>query len=181
MPVPLNIPPMSGTGACLHNVRVTSLQFIVAMKWPLLALILAAGLAWLIRRSSAETRTAVRSALLGRGLKVGLPGGIELDWQAVSAQAVSAAAAPDKQIAQSMASGADGATDEQVQQYRRLVVEQVVREAAQWGWSMARGGFGTPPVPRISWVDDQPVISVGAAAPSDPVAVPVAVPASDPG
>lgn len=142
---------------------MTYLQFFASLKWPLLVLILAGLVAIGIKRSSPATRAALRSAVATRGLKVGLPGGIDVDWAAPgSADAVQQAAAPDDQLIElATTRGETAPTTEQVQVLRRDAVERVMREAAFWGYSMAKTGFRNPPVPKITWDGDRPQISYG--------------------
>ncbi len=146
-----------------QNAAVTTLQFIASLKWPLLILILAGLVAVAIWRSTPETRAALRSAVATRGLKVGLPGGIDVDWSAPgSTDAVRQATAPDEQLIEFATTQGEAApTAEQVQVLRRDAVERVMREAAFWGYSMARTGFRSPPVPNIQWDGDRPRITYG--------------------
>ncbi|MEZ0092869.1 putative DCC family thiol-disulfide oxidoreductase YuxK [Streptacidiphilus sp. EB129] len=157
-------------GRCLvgQNAAVTILQFIVDMKWVFLTLILVGLVVVGIKRSSPATKAALRNAVISRGLKVDLPGGIGFDWSPPSSAAVAMAAAPDAQLAQSTSGEGQAPTQDQVQDHvqalRRDAVEQVMREAARWGWMMARTGFQSPPVPQINWVGDHPQITFGATA-----------------
>jgi hypothetical protein len=148
-------------GAFRKNAPVSILQFIVDMKWAFFALILTIGVGIWVKRSSKETKHALRLAIVSRGVKVGLPGGFNLDWAAPppSTDVLNAATVPDEKLAEaSEAAGEPDATPEQVQELRRLAVEQLVRESVSWGYSMARLGQ-RPPAPQIDWVDGQPRIA----------------------
>lgn len=44
---------------------------------------------------------------------------------------------------------------------RRLLIEQLMREAASWGFRLRAGGIQVMPALQIKWIDGQPMILAG--------------------
>lgn len=152
---------MRPTAQRRQNAAVSILQFIVDIQWTLLFLVLLiVGIVW-VRRMPTTTREAVRGALLARGIKASV-GSLSLEVGApANAETLATAAAPDEQIAQGLEPSETETEEEQVQQIRRSAIEQVMREAAEWGWNMAQAGAIVRPAPQIIWNGDQPEIDNG--------------------
>jgi hypothetical protein len=59
------------------------------------------------------------------------------------------------------------------EEQKRAAIEEVMTAAARWGYSMARVGFTSPPVPVITWSEDgSPEILYGKSA-EEPIHAPV--------
>ncbi len=127
------------------------LEFIAAVKWPLVVLIVV-GLATLLVVKYESLREALKQALDRiESLKVG---NVEVTLGAV----LRAAQLSDQTF---NAQGVEGAD---VQQLRREAVEEIIRRASAWGWSAARmGTWQREPEPIVRWDGDEPVIQFGVA------------------
>lgn len=147
------------------------LEFISSIKWPIVALV---ALAVVARGSKKHPgwREWIKKYIEGRDIS-GRAGPFELQTSTPGGQAiVQAAASSDEQVAQAAREaltatpdGTSGGAPVDVAALRRDLVEEVIRNAAQWGWEMAGMGFRSPPVPYVRWsAEGEPEIRFGASA-----------------
>ncbi|WP_062215809.1 hypothetical protein [Streptomyces sp. NBRC 109706] len=119
---------------------MTVAEFIVETQWTLLILLLATVLT--VGMVCSEK---FREAVLKRNWRAGVDGiSSEVAAPASTTEAIEAVVnpAPD-----------DSGTEDSVS-YRKGAVENLVKEAAQWGWRQARAGSDEPPAPGIDWEAD---------------------------
>jgi hypothetical protein len=147
---------------------VSVLEFIASLKWPITVLV-ALFVVTRAFTSDPGKGQALADWLNKRNVRANI-GGQELEFtMAGTEDAAATVTAPDEQLAASIAgstepgtgSGIAVPTDEAVVQMRREAAEELMRNAARWGWDAAQMGFTTPPVPQIDWQGDRPVIRFG--------------------
>ncbi|MEU6381855.1 hypothetical protein [Streptomyces sp. NPDC046909] len=132
------------------------MEFVVAMKWPFLILILLA--AALIPLRSASRRKALTKFLsdLLRHRDVSLTvGQFALSLSRVEQELAEAAGILDTTLPKArvdVQGEAEGDIHESVA-LSREAVERIVKYSAELGWNAARLGFPTPPAPTIKWSD----------------------------
>lgn len=136
------------------------LEFISSIKWPIVALIALVLFSRAVKRSPG-LGAWVREWFDSRDMR-GKFGPAEFEATASGARdAAQIAAASDDDLAELAAEGRDsasGAAEEvgraDITALRREAVEEVMRQAAGWGWSAAKAGYVELPRAVIEW-DEQ--------------------------
>jgi len=136
---------------------VSVLEFIAALKWPVVVLV-ALGVVSRGFKRNPDMGRWFRGWLDSRDVrgKIG-----PTEFEATASRAVEAAAgiaaASDEHIADNLAASlgqAGTAQSDGVHQLRREAVEALMRDSAKWGWVSAQMGFRSPPDPDIRWQED---------------------------
>lgn len=132
------------------------LDYIKTLIWPAMALVVVLVFRRPIRSLIGEGRTRVK----GPGFEIKTEAAtFALNSQiAASAQRLTRPSAQqrpargeERRAAADTPAGEVDATEEAA---RRQAVEQLLKEAAAWGWQMARLGWSQPPVPHVTWQED---------------------------
>jgi hypothetical protein len=140
------------------------MEFIVAIKWPLLILLLVTAAAWRLR--SEKRRKALgdwlkrlvesRDISLTAGpaaLAITSPPDRLMQSMAAAAQPIAGEATAELPAPKMKAEG-EVEAEQQETMMRREAVEQVMRSSAEWGWEMAQLGMREPPAMELRWRDD---------------------------
>lgn len=150
---------------------MTGLEFVAAIAWPAVVLIVVSGAGLTLAFSQ-----GLRDFFRERETKVG-PQGVEFG-PPVDQATLRGATSSDAAIAEHLGENTDdceradpdrqddmppsevtepGSLPEQeeaVTAYRRAAVEKLMLQAARWGHDTARLGYRRPPTPRIYWMSD---------------------------
>lgn len=130
---------------------MTDLEFISSLKWPIVVLVLA-GAATIKLRKKPQFWTWLQGWLDRRNIHAQAFGA---QLQTTDAAAPAAAVtAPDAEL-----------PDGDAQEIRREAAEQLMRQAAMWGWHAHRVGAPIP-VPTIDTMGELPVISFSTESPA---------------
>ncbi|MGW3936456.1 hypothetical protein [Streptomyces phaeochromogenes] len=134
------------------------MQFVVAMKWPFLIVVLLIGMAWWLPKESRgkSIATWVHRMIEGRDVNVTL-GALSVSATAALESRIADAVAPVRGELNVTAPFGEAGTEEPPEpdtQMRRDSVEEIIRSSATWGWEMSHLGLKFPPNPKIEWGDD---------------------------
>lgn len=120
------------------------LEFISSLKWPVVLLAVLGWIAHTLRKPAVTDW--LKEWLSTRNFRARFATG-EIETTSVAA-AVQAATATDEQLGQ----------QEEPQRLRQEAAEQLMRQAAMWGWRAHRAGMEIP-VPQVEMRGDQPIIT----------------------
>lgn len=128
------------------------LEFIAALKWPIVVLV---GMAFASRRMRQDPDLTqwIKRWLDKRNVRAAFAGAEVETISAATLDAVAAASAPDAELLQRAANQSHGAVAGP-QQLRREAVEELMQRMAGWGWETAFQGYERPPTPRVIWDGD---------------------------
>lgn len=136
---------------------MSALEFIVAIKWPVVVLIVLVVACYGMRRLTPGTRRTVLDSMLNREVSAKVPG-VELVLGAPG-ELVSTALATDAQIAEHLSPG-NADPSAAIQNVRQQVIEDLAKLCARAGWSSHDLGSLSYPDVSVEWEGGTPAIAM---------------------